>query len=263
MLFDANTYIGHWPFRQRRYNSCEGRLARMKQFGVDLSVVSNMNGIFYKNPQLANEELFKEIKSEKTFKDRFIPFAVINPIYASWRDHFRVSIEEMGMKGVRLHPQYHGYELTNPACLELVQRARDKGLPVAISLRMVDSRPSSWMDLERKEEWALKDVVPIVKAVPDAKYLILNVANSPLLPDEETRLFKEADVLMDTSGRALVNLGELLKTYGSDKFCFGTHAPILDDVTGLLRIESLRDNEADEPTKELLRSGNLKRFLKL
>ena len=104
---------------------------------------------------------------------------------------------------------------------------------------------------------------PIVKAVPDAKYLILNVANSPLLPDEETRLFKDADLLMDTSGRALVNLGDLLKTYGTDKFCFGTHSPILDEVTGLLRIESLRAHEADEPTKELLRSGNLKSFLKL
>lgn len=263
MLIDANAYVGHWPFRQRRYNSCEARLERMNRFGVDLAIVSNLNGIFYKNPQMANEELYEEIRSRKTYQDRFIPFAVLNPIYASWRDQFKVSTEQMGMKGVRLYPKYHGYELTNPACVELVKLARDRGLPVALSLRMVDARPSSWMDLERKEEWALKDLVPIVRAVPDAQYLIVNVANSLQLSAEDTRLFVNADILMDTSGRNIVDLAGMLKIYGKHKFAFGTHAPMLDDLTGLLRIESLRETEADETDKELLRSGNLKRFLRI
>jgi hypothetical protein len=35
----------------------------------------------------------------------------------------------------------------------------------------------------------------------------------------------------------------------------------LDYLTGLLRIESLAPDEADEATKELLRSGNAKRIL--
>jgi predicted TIM-barrel fold metal-dependent hydrolase len=261
MLIDINTYTGHWPFRQRRYNTCETRLERMNRFGVSLSVVSNLNGIFYKNPQSANEELYDEIKSKRLFHDRFIPFAVINPIYGAWRDHFELSTGQMGMKGIRLYPKYHGYELTNPACVELVKRARDRGLPVAFSLRMVDSRPSSWMDLERKKEWALKDLVPIVKEVPDAKYLIVNVSNSTNLSEADIQLLKNADILIDTSGRNILNLGELIKTYGSDKFAFGSHAPILDDLTGLLRIEALREAEADETTKNLLRSGNAKRIL--
>ena len=115
---------------------------------------------------------------------------------------------------------------------------------MAFTLRMVDSRPRSWMDIQK--EWALKDIIPIIKAVPDAKYMILNVANSTELNDDETALLKNADVLMDTSGRAISNLGELLKKFGNDKFAFGTHSPILDYVTGRLRIESLRESEADE-----------------
>ena len=263
MLIDINAYIGHWPFRQRRYNTCETRLERMKQFGVDLAVVSNLNGIFYKNPQSANEELYKEIKSGNSFQEHFIPFAVINPIYAAWRDHFKTSTEEMGMKGIRLFPKYHGYELANPACIELVKRARDRGIPVALSLRMVDSRPSSWMDLERKKEWALKDVVPIIKEVPDAKYVIVNIANSTSLSETEADLFRKTDMLMDTSGRNILDLGGLIKEYGAEKFAFGSHAPMLDDLTGLLRIESLSEAEADETTKALLRSGNAKRMLGL
>lgn len=263
MLVDINAYVGHWPFRQRIHNTCEERLQRMKRFGVDVSVISNLNGIFYKNPQSANEELHQEIKSSKSFQDRFIPFAVINPVYAAWRDHFETSISRFGMKGVRIYPKYHGYALTDPACVELVKRARDGGLPVSLCLRMVDSRPSSWMDLERSKEWTLKDVMPIIREVPDARFFIVNVANSTLLTDDDMQLVRKGDVLIDTSGRNILNLGELIKTYGPEKFAYGSHAPVLDEVTGLLRIESLRDREADEATKELLRAGNAKRMLGL
>jgi hypothetical protein len=68
---------------------------------------------------------------------------------------------------------------------------------------------------------------------------------------------------MDTSGRTLMDLGSLLRAYGKERFAFGTHSPILDYLTGQLRIESLRESEADAATKELLRSGNAKRMLKL
>ena len=263
MLIDTNAYVGHWPFRQRKYTTCATRLARMNQLGVDVSVVSNLNGIFYKNTQSANKELYDELTADRQYQDRFVPFAVINPLYGGWKNDLATCSEKMGMKGIRLYPKYHGYTLTNPLCIELVQRARDRGLPVALSLRMVDSRPSSWMDLERSTEWALNDVVPIVRAVPDATYFILNIANSTQLSEEETVLFRKSAIIMDTSGRALTNLGELLQKYGTDKFAFGTHSPILDDHTGLLRIESLREAEADEKTKELLRFGNAKRVLDL
>ncbi len=84
-------------------------------------------------------------------------------------------ISEMGVKGIRLYPLYHDYELTHPACIELVKMARDRDLVVAFTLRMVDSRSRSWMDIDK--EWNLADVIPIIKEVPDAKYMVLNIAN--------------------------------------------------------------------------------------
>ncbi len=143
---------------------------------------------------------------------------------------------------------------------------RDNGLPVAFNIRTVDSREGSWMDIDyvvgtSKPEWTLKNIIPIIKAVPDAKFMILNLANSAVLTDAEMNLIKSADVLFDTSGRSITNMSESLNIYGKDKFAFGTHSPILDYLSGQLRIESLRANEADERTKELVRSGNAKRIL--
>lgn len=261
MLIDSNAYVGHWPFRQLKDNTCKGLLERMKNYDIDVSVVSNLNGVFYKNTQHANEELYDEIKSSKQFGDRFVPFAVINPIYNGWKDDLEICSTRLGMKGIRLHPIYHGYELNNPFCIELVKMARDKGMVVALSLRMVDARPSSWLDVEK--EWSLKDILPILKAVPDAKYLILNVANSTALNADEQAVFKNLDFVMDTSGRNMADLGNLLVRFGKEKFAFGTHSPIFDYRTGLLRVESLRDHEADVKTKDLLRSENIKRLLKI
>jgi predicted TIM-barrel fold metal-dependent hydrolase len=259
MLLDINAYVGHWPFKQVKFNTCKALAERMDQFGVDVSVISNLNGIFYKNTQPANKELYDELQSNKEFRERFIPFTVINPIYAGWRDDLEISVNGLGMKGIRLYPKYHDYELTDPACIELVGLARDLGLPVAFSFRMVDSRQRSWMDIEK--EWDLKDIVPIVKEVPDAKYIFINLSNDTKLSDEEEELLKKANIVMDTSGRSVNNFTELLERFGAEKFAFGTHSPILDYLTGLLRIESLKDRDIDEEKKELLRSGNAKRFL--
>ncbi len=259
MLIDINSNVGHWPFQQTNCNSCQALLERMDKYEVDISVVSNMNGIFYKDTHASNEELYSEINSDIRFRNRFLPFGIINPIYAGWKNDLDVCVKKFGMKGIRLYPQYHDYELNDPACIELTKMARDQGLTLALTIRMVDSRPRHWMDLSN--EWSLKDIIPLIKEVPDAKYMVLNIANGTQLNDEDTKLFRDTNILLDTSGKNISNLSELIAIFGEKMFAFGTHSPILDYVTGLLRIESLRENEADAETKELLRSGNAKRVL--
>ena len=259
MLIDINANIGHWPFRKTGSRTCKALLERMDQFGVDISVVSNMNGIFYKDTQASNEELYEEINKDQRFRDRFLPFAIINPIYGGWKRDLDICTKKMGMKGIRLYPRYHDYELTDPACIELVKMARDRDLVVGLTLRMADSRSRSWMDIDK--EWNLADVLPIMRAVPDAKFLVLNIANGIRVSEEELGLFRNSNILFDTSGRNIYNLSELIHKFGKERFAFGTHSPILDYITGLLRIESLRDTEADETTREMLRSGNARRLL--
>jgi predicted TIM-barrel fold metal-dependent hydrolase len=261
MLIDINASVGHWPFRKTYFRSCKDLLARMNKYGVDVSVISNFNGIFYKDTQAANEELYQEIRSDRSFLKRFIPFAIINPIYAGWKDDIEICRNELAFKGIRLYPQYHDYEITDPACIELVRHARDLGLIVAFTIRMVDSRPRSWMDLS--EEWRLANVLPVIREVPDAKYFVLNVSNGMMVKDEDRSIIKESQILFDTSGKNISNLGELINIFGKNKFAFGSHSPILDYLTGLLRIEALREEEADETVKEMLRSGNARSFLGL
>ena len=136
---------------------------------------------------------------------------------------------------------------------------RDKGLLIVFTLRIVESRTSSWMDLNRG--WSFKNIAPIVRAVPDAKCLIVNVATSTALNEEEIALIRKAKLLMDSSRKQMVDWPDLFKRFGTGKFCLDTRSPILDNCTGLLRIETLRENESDGKTKNHFRAGNLKRML--
>jgi len=258
MLIDINAYTGHWPFKRLHGNSCEGVLARMNEYGTDLSVITNLNGIFYKNTQSANEELYEEINSKKAFRNRFLPFGVINPIYAGWKDDFNVCVKKMGMKGIRVYPNYHDYTITDPALIELVKMARDHNVAIALTMRMVDERQRSWMDLAT--EWSMKDYLPLVKAVPDAKYMLLNLSTGVALSPEEEALVKQPNILMDTSGRHIGHFANFCKRFGAERFAFGSHFPVFDYYTGLLRIESLRPDEGD---KALFRYKNAQRFLGL
>lgn len=261
MLIDINAYTGHWPFKQLRDNHCEGLLGRMKEYGVDLSVVTNLNGIFYKNTQSANEELYEEVRSKRAYRDRFLPFAVINPVYAGWKADFLTCVKDFGMKGIRVFPNYHDYTIDDPALLDLVKMARDHDVAVALTMRVMDSRQRSWMDLAA--EWAMKDYVPLVQAVPDAKYMMLNLSTGMTLSAEQETALKNANVLFDTSGRHITHFANVYRRFGKDKFAFGSHFPVFDYYTGLLRIESLRLDEAEEADRALFCSGNARRFLKV
>jgi predicted TIM-barrel fold metal-dependent hydrolase len=261
MLIDINAYTGHWPFKQLQNNTCEGLLARMKEYGTDISVITNLHGVFYKNTQSANDELYEEVRSKRAFNDRFLPFGIINPIYAGWKDDFNTCVKNYGMKGIRVFPTYHDYAIDDPNLVELVKMARDADVAVALTMRIVDSRQRSWMDLAT--EWPLKNYLPLLRAVPDAKFMLLNLGTNMALSEEDENTISNGQVLMDTSGRYVTHFANYVKRFRKNRFAFGTHFPVLDYYTGLLRIESLRKEEATEEDRELFRHLNARQFLKL
>lgn len=267
MLFDINAYIGHWPFRQLRGNTLEAMVERMDNFGVDKALVANINGIFYKDTHTSNKELYTSIQSNKAFENRFILFATMNPILPWWKHSLEVGHGEWGMKGIRLFPIYHEYELTDARCITLVKAARDLGMPISIPLRMIDLRQRSWLDAG--SELDLNHIASLVKKVPDAKYIILDTRQGlgRDTTDESLKILQEADIIFDTvrgsgvpiTGYSGVSLHYLLENFGPEKIAFGTGTPFVDYCSPFIRVEVFE--EADEKTKALIWSGNARRTL--
>lgn len=270
MLIDINAYIGNWPFRKLRGNTLADLLVRMDKFGVNKSVVANIDSIFYMDCQSGNEELHEAINSNKAFKDRFIPFFTVNPLLPWWKETLHICHDKFGMKGIRLYPLYHKYKVTDACCIEAVNIARDLHLPVSIPLRMTDLRERSWLDIN--EEFNYNDIASLVMEVPDAQYIILDARItefSEKTTEASLKILKNADILFDSvrssgvpvSGINGESLQYLLNTFGPEKIAFGTETPFLDYCSPFIRVAVFK--EADEATKEKIWSGNARRMLKI
>ena len=232
MVIDVNTYVGHWPFRQLRHNTAQALVKQMDRHGIDRAVVSSVHGIFYKDAHAANEELARETRR---FRDRLIPFATLNPTYAGWEEDLRRCAEDLGLCGIRLYPQYHGYGLTDASGLALVDAASALGWVVQVPMQVVDRR--------QRHRWDLaEDLTPgaFEKAFalrPRTRWMVLNGVGL-----NGDRLPSKARFLVEISRQTAVlqkTIQALLETAGPRHVAFGTGMPFKVPAPQFLKLDVL------------------------
>ncbi|HZT28928.1 MAG TPA: amidohydrolase family protein [Bryobacteraceae bacterium] len=257
-MIDLNAYLGHFAFRQLRYNTADGLLRLMDRKRIERAAVSSAAAITYRNPQAGNEEVAAEVKAHR---DRLIPFAVLNPAYAGWRDDLKICQEEFGVRGLRLYPRWHNYRLTDCPCLDLVHAAAERGLPVSIPIRVEDRRQQSWLvDIP---DVNLEEIATLIKAAPRASFVLVSgsgFVNSSLgRPNSGLPANYAVEISLLTA--ELENeIGQLVNTLGEDRVVFGTGMPFHYPDPALTKLEIL---DVSESVKEKIRSANAARLLKL
>ena len=248
MLIDTNAYLGPYAFRRLRHNTPAELLKLMDAKGITRAAVSSAAAITYRNPQSGNEDLAEAVRPHR---DRLIPLAVINPFYAGWKDDLRICHEEFGMKGLRLYPKWHHYELTDPCCLELVRLAAERKMVVSIPLRAEDSRQRSW--LVDVPDLRPADLVPLVKACPKAQFLFVNGAGFAGTPLGQKDKELPANYVIEISRLTAVmanEIGQLVTRLGPDRVVFGTGMPFNSPDPSLVKLEVL---DVPEEVKEQIR----------
>ena len=263
MLIDINTYIGHWPFRQLRNNTASGLLSTMDEYGIDMAAVSSLNAVFYKDAQEGNKELIEEIKNNK---DRFIPFAVINPKYVAWKKDFIYCVENLGMKGLELYPYYHRYDLTEPESVELIKLAGEMNIPVHLPCAIVNVRQRHWMDTN--DNLVYDQVEKLLALCPDTDFIISNgptqIIAQQLKKAAEGRkgrvYYDFARVDSFTLRTPTTDLDTLIQHAGIDHVVFGSVLPFqyADPQFVRLAYSDLSEEEIEKVT-----SGNLKKLFRL
>jgi predicted TIM-barrel fold metal-dependent hydrolase len=257
-MIDVNAYLGHFAFRQLRHSTASGLLRLMDRKKIERAVVSSASAITYRNAQSGNEEIAAETKAHR---DRLIPFAVINPTYAGWKHDLQICHEQFGMRGLRLYPNWHHYKLDSAPCRELATMAAARAMPVSIPFRVEDRRQQSWLvDIA---DVTPQDVIPLVRAVPQAKFIFGNssgFSSSPLgradagLP---SNYFIEISLLT-----ALIanEIGQLVRSLGEDRILFGSGMPFHYPDGAILKLEVL---DATPAIKEKIARSNARNLLRL
>jgi hypothetical protein len=256
VLIDVNAYLGHFAFRQLHSNTGPALLELMDRAGINQAVVSSASAITYRNVQAGNEEVAAEVRAHR---DRLLPFAVINPRYAGWRDDLARCHEELGMGGLRLYPNWHAYHLADPCCLALVQQAGERHMVVSIAVRAEDPRQRHW--LVDVPDVDLDEIAALVQRFPSTQFLVVNGANfvrSRLgrrdngLPANYHLEFSRLSALLHNE------IGTLLGQLGPDRLLFGTGMPFTYPDPALLKLQVLA---ASETIKEQLAWKNAERLL--
>jgi predicted TIM-barrel fold metal-dependent hydrolase len=256
MTIDANAYLGAWPFRRLSLTTPEALLRKMDALGIEQAVVSRLENVFYKNVLAGNRDLHALTRPHA---GRFIPAATINPGFPGWEDDLRLAVEELGMRVVRLHPNYHRYHPLQPECVELLVRARELRLVVLLTLCLEDPRLHHWLAPVPDVEVA--EVAETVNAFPDVTFLV-TTATSRQLTDLWRRVDEPGNLYLENSRvqGPIGDVAKLVQQTDAGHVLFGTNAPLYHPKSAKLSIEEV---DLDAATKAQIFAGNARRLFGL
>ena len=141
MTIDTNAHLGHWPFRRHGFEETAKFLDKLRAVKVTEAWVGSFECVLHKDVAGANARLAAECRDHRA--GMLLPFGTVNPMLPDWREDLRRCVEVHRMPGLRLHPNYHGYKLDDPAF-------RDKFLTPNFIFPIV-SPPEAFADRIRRE----------------------------------------------------------------------------------------------------------------
>lgn len=138
-LIDTHVYFGHWPFRRIEGGETSKLLTALRSGNVSQAWVGTFEGLLHKDLSGANQRLAESCRRDGS--GNWLPFGAINPTLPDWEEDVRRCHETFGMRGIRLHPLYHGYTLADRKFLRVLELAGARKLIVQLVAWMDDSRP--------------------------------------------------------------------------------------------------------------------------
>jgi uncharacterized protein len=254
VIVDTNVYLSRWPFRRVLGDDPAALVAKLRRKGVTQAWAGSFDGMLFKDIAGVNIRLAKDCRTYGP--DFLLPFGSINPKLPDWQDDIRRCHEEHRMPGIRLHPNYHGYDFADPDFTELLRLANARALIVQIALCMEDVRTQH--PLMRVPP---VDVAPLAAAIsrePQLRMVLLNCTGLIKLNDLQPVL-NAGDVCMDLSMVERVGgVGRLLEQVPAEKVCFGSYYPFFYLESALLKMQESALTEAQQTA---LLEGNARRLL--
>ncbi len=256
-MIDFCCDIGNYAFRQWPAADVVGTLPLMDRAGIDTALVGSIDAITYVSPHPANERLMADIKANDP-AGRLIPLTVLSPVYPGVERDMEES-RELGFRGLKLYPNYHGYHADDAPALRLIEMATGFGWPVLVTMRVEDERHHH--PLMKGGGADLKTVIRAAKQFPEAT-IILSGGSSAETPQflAATRDLPNAYAELSYGKRPMKALEGLVGQFGSEKMLFGTHMPFVYPGCGIAKIA---EAAIPDDAKHAILEGNAKRILGL
>jgi predicted TIM-barrel fold metal-dependent hydrolase len=252
-LIDVNVTLGRWPFRRLPLDETPALVAKLRQHGVTQSWAGTFDGLLHKDLAAANARLAAECR--KHGRGLLVPFGSVNPTLPDWEEDLRRCAEVHGMPGIRLHPNYHGYTLDNPAFAKLLSLAAERRLLVQLVADMEDERMQH--RLARVPRLDAKPLPGLLKPLPGLRLVLLNWSRS--VNAGMAKPLAHAGVSFDIATLESVGgVANLIQQISAERVLFGSHSPFFYFESSLLKLK-----ESALPVEQSLavRTSNARRLL--
>lgn len=253
-MIDVNVNLSRWPCRRLVADEPDGLVANLRKRNVGQAWAGTFDGILHKDLSSANERLASDCR--RYGQGLIVPFGSVNPKLPDWQEDLRRCQEKHKMPGIRLHPNYHGYDLKDSAFSELLRLSASRRLIVQVAVRMEDERTQH--PLMRVAPVDISPLVDVLKSEPGVRVVVLNW-NS--LEDLETtqKLASTGHVYFDISMvESVGGVARLAQAIPIQQVLFGSHYPLFYFESALLKVREA--GFADAQAHALL-EGNARRLL--
>ena len=254
MIVDTNVYISRWPTRRLPRDETPALVEKLRANGVTQAWTGSFDALLHKDIAAVNERLLDECKSRGG--GIFVPFGTVNPTLPDWEEDLRRCHETHKMRGIRLHPNYHGYKLDEPVFGKLLALANERGLLVQIALRMEDPRTQ-----HRLLQVADVDPTPLAELLPKTPKLRVQLLNAMnvLRADALDKLIAAGNVSIEIAMlEGVGGIERLLTHVPPERILFGSYFPFFAWEAAQLK---LRESSLAAAQRRLIEGGNARMLL--
>jgi len=248
-FFDANTWIGRWPFSFAPAFTARTLRGHLTKQGIARALVSPLDAVLQPEPGPANRELLRTTRGVSGLE----PVPVINPALGNWREVLASCAADERVRAVRVLPNYHAFSLRGPAMAELVDELERRRLRLIVQMQIIDAR----------HEYHAMGIKPV--PVDELALLLKRHRERPVLasglmrPDLLKLAPKFSSLRCDLSFAEWHDTMEhLLAKVSVRQLAFASHTPFLITAAACAKVES---STLRTPQKRAVAEANLEHFL--
>ena len=234
----------------------DGLKASMRHSDVDVSVVQ---------PVVTRPSQFESINrfaAEINGKDGVYSFGGIHPDDESPEEHLR-AIREMGLRGVKIHPDYQGVMIDDAKTIRVMRAAINEGLYVLTHAGFDVGFPELIHCPPPAAKRALEAIYGAERRDVEPRLILAHLGGYTQI-DEVTEYLVGEPVYLDVSFALdrvpAEDVMRLIRAHSAERILFGSDCPWGDQADFVARMRALPLTDTE---RELIFAGNAKRILGL